>query len=663
MRIKSFDVLRSIAIFAVFIFHVSPNQFPNAFFGVDIFFVLAGYLNCASLIRKYLPKNIVIQFFLSRIYRIYPNLILILLLFSPLVVFFDFSPGPDLRTALFGLIMAANVYLGSQQLDYFGNSLESNFFTTLWSLSLEMQFYLASFMLIFLCFKLFRKNIYLLLTLVAICVSVPSFYSQISLVNTQNPWYYFSFSSRIWEFMAGSIAFLLFSKNSFFFSLKNSWIYNLLVLGSLFILVILSFYPVEIPFVANILFAVLCSFLVVSISQHYDLNLPAPLYKLFYYLSWLSYSLFLVHWPLLILFKFTIGVSRITLIPYILFSILLAHIFQISVDYLFPPLTTKSKQFLLNPSIYLSFFLVPFLYLLNLNRRSLFLGSPPPTDQNQLLRSDYTGSLSSLKIHRDCRFDLHKSKSVRKLRNVLNFTQSNLCLFANDSDNLIIATGDSHSGMLTSLLEKEYILSNSDLIQIYFPSCAVFKPYPQSNKCKISNTSVRNLIANATRKYSKVILFLANNYIPNDFDISYLQVISTLTSEYPSLSILYFANAPIYPSLSPSNKCTPQWYRPFLESNNCNVDYASSKAFNHSRRESFIGNLRTMQASNENFFVYDAFDLLCRGSNSDFCLPYVTNNETKIFLYRDDNHLGSEGVDFISSDFENNFRKFNFFTE
>ena len=143
------DGLRAVAIGLVLLFHVDPALVPNGYIGVDVFFVISGYVvTLATLARG--DQGIVasvLAFWQRRLLRIYPALlacVLVTLLMAlallpsfPLVVYLSF-----VRSAIAATIGAANIYLHRSQLDYFLADQSFNPFLHTWSLGVEEQFYL-----------------------------------------------------------------------------------------------------------------------------------------------------------------------------------------------------------------------------------------------------------------------------------------------------------------------------------------------------------------------------------------------------------------------------------------------------------------------------------------------------------------------------------------
>ena len=78
-RRTDIDTLRAIAVTAVIIFHLDPHFFPNGYLGVDLFFVISGYLITQSILKSYKSNSFSFaQFYFNRIKRILPVLLVVL---------------------------------------------------------------------------------------------------------------------------------------------------------------------------------------------------------------------------------------------------------------------------------------------------------------------------------------------------------------------------------------------------------------------------------------------------------------------------------------------------------------------------------------------------------------------------------------------------------
>ena len=139
------DGLRAFAVIAVIINHFNKEILPSGYLGVDIFFVISGYVITSSLaVRKSKSfSEFISGFYLRRIKRLIPALVVFILITSILICLFNSDPKFSLRTGISSLFGLSNLYLLRQSTDYFAKATELNVFTHTWSLAVEEQFYLC----------------------------------------------------------------------------------------------------------------------------------------------------------------------------------------------------------------------------------------------------------------------------------------------------------------------------------------------------------------------------------------------------------------------------------------------------------------------------------------------------------------------------------------
>ena len=194
------DGLRAIAVLSVVIYHAFPDTLKAGFMGVDIFFVISGYL-ISSIIFESIDRGSFSfgQFYGRRIKRIFPALTLVLLSCS---VFGWFGLLGDEFKQL-GKHMAAGAGFVSnfflwQESGYFNNAAETKPLLHLWSLAIEEQFYIVWPLVVWLTWK--RKWLFLS---VFIGLGVASFVYNVHLVRLDPTATFFSPATRIWELLAG----------------------------------------------------------------------------------------------------------------------------------------------------------------------------------------------------------------------------------------------------------------------------------------------------------------------------------------------------------------------------------------------------------------------------------------------------------------------------
>lgn len=198
------DALRALAVLAVIGFHFFPNLFPYGFLGVDLFFVISGYL-ITKLLQEQLSTNTFsyFLFYLKRIRRIFPALLTMLCVTSVTALFV--LTAPDLeryaKSQLATLSFVANIYFWRTG-GYFSTTDELKPLLHMWSLGVEEQFYLFFPLVLAITLKLF-KTTYGRLSAI-ILISACSYLSNIYLVSIggANP-AFFLLPTRIWQFGLG----------------------------------------------------------------------------------------------------------------------------------------------------------------------------------------------------------------------------------------------------------------------------------------------------------------------------------------------------------------------------------------------------------------------------------------------------------------------------
>ena len=218
--IKEIQSLRGISIFLVFLFHLNQNYFSYGYVGVDIFFVISGFVITKMIYENLIKKEFNLGiFYASRFLRLFPSLFFMVVIVSFLILL-TFSahhtPHQLINTGLFSLAGLSNFYLIFIGNDYF-NSFDENIFEHMWSLSIEFQFYIFYPLFILTLFKIFKdKKIYYVYALsftITIFIILNIFFKTNDFYNT---------SSRISELLIGCLTF-------FYYRLDKSCIYILMI--------------------------------------------------------------------------------------------------------------------------------------------------------------------------------------------------------------------------------------------------------------------------------------------------------------------------------------------------------------------------------------------------------------------------------------------------
>jgi peptidoglycan/LPS O-acetylase OafA/YrhL len=295
------DGMRAVAIILVIIYHAFPSILPSGFIGVDIFFVISGFL-ITSIIVKDLQEGAFSfsHFYARRIRRIFPALLLVLLVTAILGWLFLFPSEFKLlgKHLLGGSTFVSNFVLWGEA-GYFDAGAESKPFLHLWSLGIEEQFYIFFPLLLVFLYRRGKQNILLALGAIAGL----SFFANIAYVNSAPVDVFYSPATRIWELLIGSIL-----ACSGTFSQKNRF----KIFSSLGAINIISAAGLIAVFVAMIfldrtksfpgfwaLLPVFGAMLLIASGPRAWFNQEILGSKVLVSIGKISYPLYLWHWPLL----------------------------------------------------------------------------------------------------------------------------------------------------------------------------------------------------------------------------------------------------------------------------------------------------------------------------------------------------------------------------
>ena len=303
---KEIDGLRAFAVVAVIINHFNKDILPGGYLGVDIFFVISGFVITSSLQQRPSTnfKDLIIGFYERRIKRLIPALSIFVLIMSITICLFNPDPQLSLRTGLSSLFGLSNLYLLKQSTDYFAQSTELNVFTHTWSLGVEEQFYiLFPFLVWFSGFgqqaKKGARNLFLLVGILTIASLIGFLY----LYPTNQSAAYFLMPSRFWEMASGCLIFIGFQKRS---SIEH-FLQKVPPLLVLILIIGIMNLPIALAKISTIAVVVLSAVLIGSLKK------GTKLYVIFTnpkvaYIGLISYSLYLWHWGVLSISRWTIGI-------------------------------------------------------------------------------------------------------------------------------------------------------------------------------------------------------------------------------------------------------------------------------------------------------------------------------------------------------------------
>ncbi len=201
------DGLRAIAVISVVMFHAGVSYFSGGFVGVDIFFVISGYLITSIIFLEIRDGKFNLQnFYERRIRRILPALLFITIVCTP-VAYLLLMPRDlkDFSQSVLALSFFASNFLFMQEADYFDTSAELKPLLHTWSLAVEEQYYLIFPVIMILVSRWRDFSIGILIALVALVSLLLAEYTTRSSPSAA----FYMLPMRMWELMVGGIAALM----------------------------------------------------------------------------------------------------------------------------------------------------------------------------------------------------------------------------------------------------------------------------------------------------------------------------------------------------------------------------------------------------------------------------------------------------------------------
>ena len=317
------DGLRAFAVAVVMINHFNKDLLPSGYLGVDIFFVISGYVITSSLYGRPSKnfRDFISGFYERRIKRLIPTLTIVVATTSLLVSLLIYIPGKFHLTGFLALFGISNFYLTGLDGGYWGEEVAINPFMHTWSLGVEEQFYLLFPLLIwFTGFGKETRNSNRIFLLLICFLSTISLICFIYFYLAEYSGAYFLMPFRFWEISAGVLVFIGMQKNT---SLRYHKHFSPGIVIALIFAVMLL--PLSYAVLATVLTVILSSILILMLRPETTTFNILSSSKIIY-IGRISYSLYLWHWPIIALARWTIGITKITFIPLLLVMIFISII-------------------------------------------------------------------------------------------------------------------------------------------------------------------------------------------------------------------------------------------------------------------------------------------------------------------------------------------------
>ncbi|HHF6997524.1 TPA: acyltransferase family protein [Haemophilus influenzae] len=364
------DGLRAIAVISVIIYHLNENWLSGGFLGVDIFFVISGFLITGIIITEIQQNSFSLkQFYTRRIKRIYPAFITVMALVSFIAsAIFIYNDFNKLRKTIeLAIAFLSNFYLGLTQ-GYFDLSANENPVLHIWSLAVEEQYYLIFPLILILAYKKFREiKVLFIITLILFFILLATsfvsanFYKEV----LHQPNIYYLSNLRFPELLVGSLL-------AIYHNLSNKvqlskQVNNILaILSTLLLFSCLFLMNNDIAYIPGITLILPCIFtaLIIHTTSQNNIVKLCLSNKAIVFIGKISYSLYLYHWIFIAFAYYITGEKQINN-QSIAIVIVLTIIFSVLSYYLIEQPIRKSKLNFKQSFLYIYF--IPSLLLLGFN--------------------------------------------------------------------------------------------------------------------------------------------------------------------------------------------------------------------------------------------------------------------------------------------------------
>ena len=648
------DGLRALAVVAVIINHFNKDILPSGYLGVDIFFVISGYVITSSLINKS-PKNLgdfLLEFYSRRIQRIVPALIVCVLITGLLICLFNPNPEFSLKTGITSLFGLSNLYLLKQTTNYFGESAELNAFTQTWSLGVEEQFYFLFPLLIWFTFTRLGyqttrgiRN----LILITLFLTIISLIAYIYVARTNQVVAYFLMPLRFWQLSTGCLVyFCVKSPNKILKRRLNNIppiLLIVLIIASLFI-------PLDFSVYATIAMVFLTALLIASLRTNtYCYSLLTNSHVR--YIGLISYSLYLWHWSILSVGRWTISICwwsvPILILLTFALSILSYHVVEKPLRMTeWSNLRWKKIGYGLSSSVIIAGLMLG----MGIHKNSMYLG-------DKIAQVEYVGYTRTIN-GQSCVLSPGHGDNMPPC--FLDYKDSSHQL---DSEQPTIwITGDSHAQQLAGAADDLATINHRN-VGIVAVEAAPFPPNPVIRKIDGTSLSkaryseqirVKEFIVNYAKRGDVLLISNSGSYVRskkmvwpdaswrgNNKDDFLQRIFSEVRElaillEKKGINVVYILPLPMFDEY-PYETCLPQWFRVLDKRCVQKVDLANEEKL----YQPIKFNINKLANEHQNLHVFDPMKDFC---NQKFCKNIVGSK----YASYDTSHLTSYGASILGKD-------------
>ena len=627
------DGLRAFAVVTVIINHFNKDILPGGYLGVDIFFVISGFVITSSLYQR--PnkhfKDFISGFYERRIKRLVPALSVFVLITSIAICLFNPTPSLSLQTGLTSLFGLSNLYLLKQSTDYFAQSTELNVFTHTWSLGVEEQFYiLFPFLIWFSGFGRQTKNGARNLLLTVGALTIASLIGFLYIYPIKQSAAYFLMPSRFWEMAAGCLLFIGLQKRESIEHVLEKvppLMVMALILGVMYL-------PMSLATASTIAVVTLTSILLASLKE------KTAAFKIFtnskvVYIGLISYSLYLWHWGILSLSRWTIGIHWWS-VPFQV--ALMLGLAIASYRWIETPLRKGNwfgkrwKTLVVGGGVLVTVS-GGLVALAKPLREKIYLGK-----KSDCIPYQYETCTSVDYPHEGTTPFIRKTSIQRKecifYKGSISSSIMDICTVSPkvETSPTIFIVGSSYLAHLSPVFESLRNEFGIGISMLVVPGCDIDPLLRQENDqgtCKDSNKQRISYIKNNGKEGD--ILF-AGVTDSNSFEQGSIKMISEIASN-KKINVVYVTPIPTWKRLNLGHdlfcrtESETQWFR--VKANmNCSIYSEINRSIYETKENKTLDFLNMVEKSNPFFHVYPIHELLCDSSK---CPSHINS----IRLYRD----------------------------
>ena len=631
-RRTDIEGLRGIAIIGVVLFHSGYNFACGGYIGVDIFFVLSGYLISGSIQQSILQNKFsLIEFYRRRMFRILPAALFVILIVGLIGQKILFPEElKELSESVFAFTLIASNIWAADSINYFGIGIEYKPLIHYWSLSMELQFYLMFPLLISFFLKRSQHNLLIFLCLIIFVSSL--FYANFYIEQDPNR-YYFSTIMRAWEFTLGVILCLLNLRRRAY--LVNNNFKNIILAISIAIIIVCFFLFDERSYVPGNMALLPCigaaAILVFSDQKIFFTKFISNHFLRF--MGLISFSLYLVHQPILAYYRIVngrdlSGYER----PYlILISVLVSCILYVLIEKPFQ----KNIKFQGRVPLQMVFAVVIFSFIYS------YEGMTENLPQFRL----NSEVLKYLKFRYDNNPRLNNCRVDNKIIN-----PEKACLYGPSGYPEIALWGDSHADQIVMPLANESTKRGFSIVEFAISGCPPMidiKSKTAGRKCLENSRLILDYLKHS-KKIKHVLLFsywigyFDENQIysihrngKNEDKEEYIKSLGTVVSELIKSGKKVHL---IYPT--PKMKVNPPLYAARMKLIDSNSDIPDITL---SKEEYESESYKSTSVLNNVVKKYEVRAIHISDYLYDKKLSAYNALDKNISLYRDDNHLSYTG--------------------